>query len=117
MTCHLTCAVWCCACCHPAATQSNQVASVERFLVVHGQILLSQLKNYPTKDVQRSPFVSSLKERMEARKHSKLYYSKRGFSKAPRAINRNPMKVRGIAGDGCVLGGAVVMEVPLVKEA
>jgi hypothetical protein len=69
---------------------------VERFLVVHGQILLNQIKAYPNKDVQRSQFVTSLKQKMEARRHSKLYYSKRGFSKAPvvRAVNRNPMKVR-----------------------
>ena len=33
-------------------------------------------------------------EKMEARKHSKLFYSKRGFSKAVRVVNRNPMKVR-----------------------
>lgn len=73
-----------------------QLDRIERFLVVHGQILLSQIKAYPNKDVQRSQFVTSLKQKMEARRHSKLYYSKRGFSKAPatmRAVNRNPMKV------------------------
>lgn len=73
-----------------------QLEHIERYLVVHGQILLSQIKAYPNKDVQRSQFVTSLKQKMEARRHSKLYYSKRGFSKAPtsmRAVNRNPMKV------------------------
>lgn len=46
--------------------------------------------------VQRSPFVSGLKAAMEARRHSKLYYSKKGFSRALRVagVNRNPMKVR-----------------------
>lgn len=78
------------------ASVAVQLEHVERYLVVHGQILLSQIKAYPSKDVQRSQFVASLKQKMEARRHSKLYYSKRGFSKAPtsvRAINRNPMKV------------------------
>jgi DNA (cytosine-5)-methyltransferase 1 len=70
------------------------VDRVERYLVVHGQILLNQIHSYPNKAVQRSPFVTSLKEKMEMRRHSKLYYSKRGFSKAPsRGVNRNPMKV------------------------
>lgn len=77
-----------------ACTQADHI---ERFLVVHGQILLSQIKAYPNKDVQRSQFVTALKQKMESRRHNKLYYSKRGFSKAPgavRAVNRNPMKVR-----------------------
>ena len=48
--------------------------------------------------MQRSPFVSGLKAAMEARRHSKLYYSKKGFSRAVRAagVNRNPMKVPAI---------------------
>lgn len=64
--------------------------------MVHGQILLSQIRAYPSKDVARSQFVGALKQKMEARRHSKLYMSNRGFSKAPsaaRAVNRNPMKV------------------------
>jgi DNA (cytosine-5)-methyltransferase 1 len=67
---------------------------VERYLVVHGQILLNQIKAYPNPAVQKAPFVGTLREKMEARKHSKLYFSKRGFSKAVRVVNRNPMKVR-----------------------
>jgi DNA (cytosine-5)-methyltransferase 1 len=72
---------------------------VERYLVVHGQILLNQIKAYPNPAVQKAPFVGSLREKMEARKHSKLFYSKRGFSKAVRVVNRNPMKVRGAGSD------------------
>lgn len=39
---------------------------------------------------------------MEARRHSKLYYSKKGFSRALRVsgVNRNPMKVPGAWVDG-----------------
>jgi hypothetical protein len=67
---------------------------VERYLVVHGQILLNQIKAYPNAAVQKAPFVGTLRDKMEARKHSKLFYSKRGFSKAVKVVNRNPMKVR-----------------------
>jgi DNA (cytosine-5)-methyltransferase 1 len=71
-----------------------QPDTVERYLVVHGQILLNQIAAYPSATVQRSPFAAALRAKMEARKHSKLFYSKRGFSKAARTVNRNPMKVR-----------------------
>uniref|UniRef100_A0A383WCP9 Cytosine-specific methyltransferase n=1 Tax=Tetradesmus obliquus TaxID=3088 RepID=A0A383WCP9_TETOB len=79
---------------------SKRPERVERYLVVHGQILLNQIKAYPNPAVQKAPFVGSLREKMEARKHSKLYFSKRGFSKAAavRAVNRNPMKDRAASG-------------------
>ncbi|KAF8055388.1 MET1B [Scenedesmus sp. PABB004] len=77
---------------------SKRPESVERFLVVHGQILVNQLAAYPNPAVGRSAFASALRAKMEERKHSKLFYSKRGFSKAPRGVNRNPMKDR--AGGG-----------------
>lgn len=75
---------------------SKKVERVERFVVVHGQIFLNQIKAFPKQAVQRSPFVNGLKAAMEARRHSKLYYSKKGFSRAVRvaAVNRNPMKDR-----------------------
>jgi hypothetical protein len=46
--------------------------------------------------VQRSPFVTGLKAAMESRRHNKLYYSKKGFSRVARVsgVNRNPMKAR-----------------------
>lgn len=37
-----------------------------------------------------------LQERMAQRRHSKLYYSKRGFTAMSRATNRNPMRVRAL---------------------
>ncbi len=54
----------------------SQVERVERFVVVHGQIILNQFKHWPDKAVQRSAFVGELKKRMEQRKHHKLYMSK-----------------------------------------
>jgi DNA (cytosine-5)-methyltransferase 1 len=52
------------------------VDRVERFVVVHGQIVLNQFKHYPNKAVQRAAFVGELKGRMEQRKHHKLYMAK-----------------------------------------
>ena len=68
---------------------------VERFLVVHGQIVLNQFKNFPVPEVQRCAFVKTLKERMEDRRHAKLYLSKRKITvdiKASRKLN--PMRNR-----------------------
>jgi DNA (cytosine-5)-methyltransferase 1 len=75
------------ACC-PAL----QDAKVERFVVVHGQIILNQFRHYPNKAVQASAFAAALKSAMESRRHSKLYM---GSAKAKSAVsgNRNPMKV------------------------
>ena len=46
---------------------------VERFVVVHGQIILNQFKNFPKKSVANSAFVSGLKGKLELRRHCKLY--------------------------------------------
>ena len=46
---------------------------MERFVVVHGQIILNQFKNFPKKSVANSAFVSGLKAKMELRRHCKLY--------------------------------------------
>lgn len=70
-----------------------QADRVERYLVVHGQILLNQIKAYPNQAVQRSQFVTGLKTKMEMRKHSKLYYTKKGTGKLTKGVQRNPMKV------------------------
>lgn len=69
-----------------------QIAAVERFIVVHGQIILNQFKHFPNKAIQSCAFVNSLKTAMEARKHSKLYSSTKKAIKLKTA-NRNPMKV------------------------
>ena len=53
-----------------------QADSVERFVVVHGQIILNQFKHFPNKAVQKAAFVGELRSKMETRKHSKLYMSK-----------------------------------------
>lgn len=60
----------------PAAHKQPEL--VERFLVVHGQIVLNQFKAYPNKAIQRAAFVGELRARMEQRKHCKLYMGKVG---------------------------------------
>ena len=50
-----------------------QADLVERFVVVHGQIILNQFKNFPKKSVANSAFASGLKAKMELRRHCKLY--------------------------------------------
>lgn len=70
----------------------QQIAAVERFIVVHGQILLNQFKHFPNKAIQSCAFVNSLKTAMDSRKHSKLYSSAKKAVKLKTA-NRNPMKV------------------------
>jgi hypothetical protein len=49
-----------------------QVDIVHRFVVVHGQIILNQFRNFPNKEVQRAAFVGALKGHLEQRRHSKV---------------------------------------------
>ena len=65
---------------------------MERFVVVHGQIILNQFRVYPNKAIAASAFATALKAAMESRRHSKLYMAS---AKAKRLTtgNRNPMKV------------------------
>ena len=46
---------------------------VQRFVVVHAQILLNQYKHFPAKAVRDSAFAAGLKSQMELRRHAKLY--------------------------------------------
>ena len=77
--------------CLMAGLPASQDAKVERFVVVHGQIILNQFRHYPSKAVQASAFATALKAAMESRRHSKLYMGS-AKSKRPVAGNRNPMK-------------------------
>ena len=61
-----------------------QVPQVERFLVVHGQVLLNQFQNYPLKAVRDAAFVGALRERMAQRRHHKLYAAARHKPKGGR---------------------------------
>lgn len=64
-------------------------------MLVHGQIILNQFKNYPVKAIQQCAFVSALQTRMSERKHSKLFMSKRKFTANMRIAKKvNPMRNR-----------------------
>ena len=60
---------------------------------MHGQIILNQFSHYPVREVQRCAFVTGLKERMHARRHSKLFLSARGITVKGRS-KVNPMRNR-----------------------
>lgn len=76
---------------------SKRPDAVERYLAVHAQILLSCFSNFPVKAVRNSAFAATLKEKLAAVRHSKLYRSIIK-NKANRAVNRNPMKDRAAGG-------------------
>ena len=52
-------------------------------MVVHGQIMLNQFRHYHIKAVANSAFVSSLKAKMEQRRHCKLYSAPKVGSSKP----------------------------------
>lgn len=81
-----------------SSTPYSQPERVERFLVVHGQILLNQIRLFPKQAVQRSAFVGALKERMATRRHFKLYAAPKARLHLRAGVNRNPMKVGGEGG-------------------
>ena len=74
-----------------------QVDTVQRFVVVHGQIILNQFKNFPNKAVRESAFVISLKSLMEGRKHSKLYLKSSSKAAQKFRSSSNPMRDRASA--------------------
>ncbi|KAK9918243.1 hypothetical protein WJX75_002529 [Coccomyxa subellipsoidea] len=72
---------------------SKKVEAVERFVVVHGQIILNQFKSFPKKSVANSAFATGLKARMELRRHCKLYMASRAKARV-RGLRANPMRDR-----------------------
>lgn len=66
---------------------------MERFVVVHGQIILNQFKYFPKKSVANSAFATGLKQRMEQRRHCKLYMGARDKARV-RGLRANPMRDR-----------------------
>ena len=67
---------------------------MQRFVVVHAQILLNQYKNFPVKAVRESAFASGLKAQMELRRHAKLYSRPAKQAKGKARSNSNPMRDR-----------------------
>ncbi|CAL4936475.1 unnamed protein product [Urochloa decumbens] len=72
---------------HPAFISSN-TTFVERYVVVHGQIILQQFADFPDESIRRSAFVTGLMQKMEERRHTKLVMKKK--SQSMRGENLNP---------------------------
>lgn len=64
-----------------------KIADVERYLVVHGQIILQQFAEYPEEQIRRSAFVTGLMTKMEEKRHVKLLVSKKTLIKMGRNLN------------------------------
>ncbi|PNH03379.1 DNA (cytosine-5)-methyltransferase 1, partial [Tetrabaena socialis] len=82
-----------------AAHISGKVDVVERFIVVHGQVILNQIDRYYKEAVRRCGFVKALKTKLGERRHRKLAAAGRGFrGKQAKAGGKlvvvNPMKNR-----------------------
>ncbi|KAK6939353.1 DNA (cytosine-5)-methyltransferase 1, replication foci domain [Dillenia turbinata] len=56
---------------HPAYISSNPQA-VERYIVVHGQIILQHFTAFPDHNIRKCAFVTGLAKKMEERHHTKL---------------------------------------------
>ncbi|AEE83379.1 (cytosine-5-)-methyltransferase [Arabidopsis thaliana] len=56
---------------------SSKLLDVERYVVVHGQIILQLFEEYPDKDIKRCPFVTSLASKMQDIHHTKWIIKKK----------------------------------------
>eukprot|EP00897_Mesotaenium_endlicherianum_P010338 jgi/Mesen1/9332/ME000061S08775 len=68
----------------------KEVEAVERYVVVHSQIVLQQFREYPDKLVRQSAFAARLAEKMTERRHTKLKISARKKILARSVRNSNP---------------------------
>ncbi|MQL91974.1 hypothetical protein Taro_024602 [Colocasia esculenta] len=67
---------------------SSKVAAIERYTVVHGQIILQQFAEFPDEIIKRCAFVTGLLNKMKERHHTKLDMRKKMTLK--RGANLNP---------------------------
>uniref|UniRef100_A0A803KRA3 RFTS domain-containing protein n=1 Tax=Chenopodium quinoa TaxID=63459 RepID=A0A803KRA3_CHEQI len=73
---------------HPAFISSNPDI-VERYVVVHGQILLQQFMEYPDNTIRNCPFVTGLYDEMVTRHHTKWIVKKKALIR--KGANLNPV--------------------------
>lgn len=78
---------------HPAYISSNSDA-VERYVVVHGQIILQQFAEYPNEQIRKCAFLSGLLQKMEEKHHTKWLVKKKKVVYR-NAMNLNPRAVMG----------------------
>ncbi|XP_043714468.1 DNA (cytosine-5)-methyltransferase 1A-like [Telopea speciosissima] len=77
---------------HPAYISSNPPL-VERYVVVHGQIILQLFSEYPDELIRKCAFVTGLFSKMEERQHTKLLVTKKAVVK--QKTNLNPRAAMG----------------------
>ncbi|KAL5560163.1 hypothetical protein UlMin_036374, partial [Ulmus minor] len=82
---------------------SSDPAVVERYVVVHGQIILQLFSEYPDEKVKKCSFVLGLTKKMEERRHTKWLVKKKAVQKIE--LNMNPR-----AGMGPVVSKRKVMQ-------
>ncbi|XP_052207175.1 DNA (cytosine-5)-methyltransferase 1-like [Diospyros lotus] len=71
---------------HPAYISSNPVL-VERYVVVHGQIILQQFAEFPDAKIKKCAFVVGLTKKMEERHHTKWIVKKK------KVVQRNELNL------------------------
>ncbi|XP_074575215.1 DNA (cytosine-5)-methyltransferase 1B-like [Curcuma longa] len=71
---------------HPAYISSN-LSLVERYIVVHGQIILQQFAEYPDETIRKCAFITGLSDNMEQRSHTKLIMKKKALLKKEENLN------------------------------
>ncbi|KAL7235639.1 hypothetical protein ACSBR1_019019 [Camellia fascicularis] len=72
---------------HPGYISSNPEA-VERYVVVHGQIILQQFAEFPDDTIRKCAFVTGLHDKMEERHHTKWLVKKKTILE--KEANLNP---------------------------
>lgn len=70
---------------------SSNLTDIERYVVVHGQIILHQFAACPDEHIQRSAFTTDLSAKMEQRHHTKLALTKK--KEIVKARNLNPRAI------------------------
>ncbi|GAA0163095.1 DNA methyltransferase [Lithospermum erythrorhizon] len=93
---------------HPAYISSNP-AVVERYVVVHGQIILQQFLEFPDKNIKKSGFVLGLTNKMEERHHTKWLMKKK------KILQRNEMNLNPRAAMGPVVSKRKAMQATTTK--
>ncbi|CAJ2659696.1 unnamed protein product [Trifolium pratense] len=71
---------------------SSDVVAVERYIVVHGQIILQLFAAFPDDKIRKSTFVTGLAKRMKERHHTKWLIKKKKKVKLSSKPNLNPMQ-------------------------
>lgn len=66
---------------------SSDPAVVERYVVVHGQIILQLFAEFPDENIRRSAFVTGLTTKMEERHHTKWLVKKKVVHKCEQNLN------------------------------